>query len=119
MYTTPESSKQCKSSSGEEDQTSPLCALPTSSTDTPDSTTALTDLYDNQFHSHQHHFYDPNLYPSPYSRFASTYPFGYSPMTSIGPTSSTNPFTLAAAAASRYSSPYTFSSPYYPSSTSS
>ncbi len=117
LYATPESSKRCKSSSGEEDQTSPSRVVPTSSTiDVPDSTTPFTDSYENQFHSHQTHFYDPNFYTSPYSRFAPTYPFTYSPM---GPTSSTNPFTLAAAAASRYSSPYTFSSPYYQHSTSS
>ncbi|CAF2941531.1 unnamed protein product [Rotaria sp. Silwood2] len=120
LYTTPESSKRCKSSSGEEDQTPPSRIVPASSTiDVPDSTTSFTDSYENQFHSHQSHLYDPNLYTSPYSRFAPTYPFTYSTMTSIGPTSSTNPFTLAAAAASRYSSPYTFSSPYYQHSTSS
>ncbi|UJR35234.1 hypothetical protein I4U23_027999 [Adineta vaga] len=111
LYSTSESLKRCKSSSGEEDHTSPSRVVPTSSTvDVPDSTTPFTDLYENQFPSHQTHFYDPNLYSSPYSRFTPTYPFTYSPM---GPTSSTNPFTLAAAAASRYSSPYTFSSPYY------
>lgn len=119
MYGTPESSKRCKSSSGEEDQTPPSRIVPTSSAiDAPDSTTPFTDVYENQFHSHQSHLYDPNLYTSPYSRFTSTYPFTYSAMTSMAPTSSTNPFTLAAAAASRYSSPYTFSSPYYQHSTS-
>ncbi|CAF1433232.1 unnamed protein product [Adineta steineri] len=116
LYTTPESSKRRKSSSGEEDQTPPSRVVPTSSTvDVPDSTTPFTDSYEHQFHSSQTHFYDPNLYASPYSRFTPTYPFTYSPM---GPTSSTNPFTLAAAAASRYSSPYTFPSPYYQHSTS-
>ncbi|CAF4523654.1 unnamed protein product [Rotaria sp. Silwood1] len=120
LYATPESSKRCKSSSGEEDQTPPSRIVSTSSTvDVPDSTTPFTDSYENQFHSHQSHLYDSNLYASPYSRFAPTYPFTYSTMTSIGPTSSTNPFTLAAAAASRYSSSYTFSSPYYHHSTSS
>jgi hypothetical protein len=115
LYETPESSKRCKSSSGEDDQTPPSRIIPASSTvDVPDSTTPFTDLYDNQFHSHQTHFYDPNLYTSPYSRFAPAYPFAYSPM---GPTSAANPFTLAAAAASRYSSPYAFSSPYYQHST--
>ncbi|CAM4856086.1 unnamed protein product [Rotaria socialis] len=114
IYGTPESSKRCKSSSGEEDQTPPSRVVPTSSTiDVPDSTTPFTDGYENQFHLHQNQLYDPNLYASPYSRFAPTYPFTYSTMASMGPTSSTNPFTLAAAAASRYSSPYTFSAPYY------
>ncbi|CAF2117622.1 unnamed protein product [Rotaria magnacalcarata] len=114
IYGTPESSKRCKSSSGEEDQTPPSRVVPTSSTiDIPDSTTPFTDGYENQFHLHQNQLYDPNLYASPYSRFAPTYPFTYSTMASMGPTSSTNPFTLAAAAASRYSSPYTFSAPYY------
>jgi hypothetical protein len=120
LYTTPESTKRCKSSSGEDDQTPPSRVIPTSSTiDVPDSTTPFTDSYENQFHSHQAHFYDPNFYTSSYSRFAPAYPFTYSSMTPIGPTSSTNPFTLAAAAASRYSSPYTFTSPYYQHSTSS
>jgi hypothetical protein len=51
------------------------------------------------------------LYTSPYSRFTPPYPFAYTPMTS---TPSTNAFTLAAAAAaSRYASSYSFSSPYY------
>jgi hypothetical protein len=120
LYITPESSKRCKSSSGEEDQTPPSRIVPASSTaDVPDSTTPFADIYDNQFHAHQSHFYDTNLYGSPYSRFTPTYPFAYSPMTPMGPTSTTNPFTLAAAAASRYSSPYTFSSPYYQHPTSS
>ncbi len=119
IYSTPESSKRCKSSSGEDDQTPPSrIVAATSTVDAPDSTTPFTDSYENQFHSHQTHFYDPNLYTSPYSRFAPTYPFTYSTMTPIGPTSSTNPFTLAAAAASRYSSSYTFPSPYYQYSTS-
>ncbi|CAF3816966.1 unnamed protein product, partial [Adineta steineri] len=74
---------------------------------------SFTDFYENQFQSH---FYDSNLYTSPYSRFTPTYPFTYTPMAS---TPSTNPFSLAAAAASRYSSPYSFSSPYYQYSTSS
>lgn len=120
IYSTPETSKRCKSSSGEDDLTPPSRIVPASSTvDIPDSTTPFTDPYENQFHSHQNHFYDPNFYASPYSRFAPTYPFTYSPMTTMGPTSSTNPFTLAAAAASRYSSPYSFSSPYYQYSTTS
>lgn len=120
LYETPESSKRCKSSSGEEDQTPPSRMVPASSTtDVPDSTTPFTDSYDNQFHSHPSHFYDPNLYASPYSRFTPTYPFAYSPMTPMGSTSTSNPFTLAAAAASRYSNPYAFSSPYYQHPTSS
>ena len=119
LYSTPESSKRCKSSSGEEDQTPPSRLPPTSSTvDVPDSTTAFTDHYESQFQSHQNNFYDPNFYSSAYSRFNPTYPFTYSSMTPMGPTSSTNPFSLAAAA-SRYTSPYTFSSPYYQYSTSS
>ena len=109
IYPTPESTKRRKSSSGEEDQTPPSRIMPASSTvDVPDSTTSFTDFYENQFQSH---FYDPNLYTSPYSRFTPTNPFAYTPMAS---TPSTNPFSFAAAAAaSRYSSPYSFSSPYY------
>ncbi len=104
IYPTPESTKRRKISSDEDDQTPP-------SRNVPDSTTSFTDLYENQFQSH---FYDPNLYTSPYSRFSPTYPFPYTPST---PT--TNPFSLAAAAAaSCYSSPYSFSSPYYQYSTS-
>ncbi len=98
IYPTPEPAKRRKISSDEDDQTPP-------SRHVPDSTTSFTDLHENQFHSH---FYDPNLYTSPYSRFPPTYPFTYTPMAS---TPTTNPFSLAAAAC--YSSPYSFSSPYY------
>ncbi|CAF0876618.1 unnamed protein product [Adineta ricciae] len=114
VYSTPESSKRCKSNSGEDDRTPPPRLLSTNQTvDVPDSTTSFTDFYENPFQSH---FYDPNLYTSPYSRFTPQYPFSYTPMAS---TPSTNAFSLAAAAASRYSSPYSFSSPYYQYSTSS
>lgn len=120
IYSTPESSKRCKSSSGDEDQTPPSRMVPASSTvDVPDSTTSFADAYDAQFHSHQNHFYDPNLYTSPYSRFAPTYPFPYSPMTPMGHSSTSNPFTLAATGGGRYASPYTFTSPYYQHPTSS
>ncbi len=109
IYPTPESSKRRKTSSDEDDQTPPSRILPANNIgDVPDSTTSFIDSYENQFQSH---FYDPNLYTSPYSRFTQTYPFAYTPMAS---TPTTNPFSLAAAAAaSRYSSPYSFSSPYY------
>ncbi|CAF1250140.1 unnamed protein product [Adineta steineri] len=114
VYPTPESSKRCKSSSGDDEPISSSRLISANNTvDIPDSTTSFTDFYENQFQSH---FYDSNLYTSPYSRFTPTYPFTYTPMAS---TPSTNPFSLAAAAASRYSSPYSFSSPYYQYSTSS
>jgi hypothetical protein len=112
IYPTPESSKRRKTSSDEDDQTPPSRVLPVNHTvDVPDSKTSFTDFYENPFQSH---FYDPNLYTSPYSRFTPTYPFPYTPIAS---TPTTNPFTFAAT--SRYSSPYSFSSPYYQYSTSS
>ncbi|CAF2050644.1 unnamed protein product [Rotaria magnacalcarata] len=114
IYSTPEQSKRRKSSSGEEDQIPPSHIIHTNgSINIPDSTTSLTDLYENQFQSH---FYDPSLYASPYSRLTPTYPFSYTPISS---TPNANPFSLAAAAASRYSSPYSFSSSYYQYPTSS
>lgn len=114
VYPTPESSKRCKSDSLEEERTPPSRLLPSNQpVDVPDSTTSFTELYENPF---QAHFYDPSLYASPYARFTPTYPFAYTPMAS---TPSSNAFSLAAAAASRYSSPYSFSPSYYQYSTSS
>ncbi|CAF2521907.1 unnamed protein product [Rotaria sp. Silwood2] len=116
IYSTSESSKRRKSSSGEDDQIPPSHIASVNSTaNIPDSTTSFTDLYENQFQSH---FYDPSLYTSPYSRLTSTYPFSYAPMAS---TPNTNAFSLAAAAAasSRYTSPYSFSPSYYQYPTSS
>lgn len=116
VYPTPESTKRRKISSDEDDQTPPSRQLPTNHTlDVPDSTTSFTDSYENPF---QAHFYDPNLYTSPYSRFPPTHPFAYPPMAST-PTSNPFSFAAAAAAASCYSSPYSFSSPYYQYPTSS
>ena len=115
IYPTPEPSKRRKISSDEDDQTPPSRQLlPNHTLDVPDSTTSFTDSYENPFPAH---FYDPNLYTSPYSRFPPTHPFAYTPMAS---TPTNNSFSLAAAAAaSRYSSPYSFSSPYYQYPTSS
>jgi hypothetical protein len=112
MYATPEVTKRSKSSPAEDDYTPPSRIVPT--VDLPDSTTPFADFYENPFQSACQ---DPSMYSSPYSRFAPTYPFAYSPMTPAGSSPSTNPFTYAAAAAAaaaaRYSSPYSFSSPYY------
>ena len=109
IFPTPESSKRRKSNSIEDDQTPPSRIVSMNNTlNVPDSTTSFTDIYESQF---QTNFYDPNLYTSPYSRLTSTYPFAYTPMAS---TPHTNPFSLTAATASRYSSTYSFSPPYYP-----
>lgn len=108
-----DSTKRRKLSSDEEDQIPPS---KNTFENIPDSSTAFNDSYDQQFQSH---FYDPNLYASPYSRFTPTYPFAYTPMASTP--AGTNPFSFAsaAAAAGRYTSPYSFSSSYYQYPTSS
>ena len=106
VFITPDTSKRCKTSYTEDDQTPQSRMVPTG--EQTDSSNPFIDSYEQQFPPN---FYDPNISNSPYLRFTPNYPFPYTPAAS---TPSSSPLAFAAAmAASRYSSPYSFSSHYY------